>query len=748
MSRAAAWVAAGLAASALLASPQAGFGYSGVGRAAIERSGKVPATEDELDREIGELKRRLDAGDRQPQTAYRLAILRLNRPKGLDLSDARALLTKVLLADPGYEDALRLWTDLNPSDSELRRFLPALQERQRALPESPAHLWALARGQHRLGEYGAARQALTELERRWPEWGARASWLKAVIAGEREEAGEATEHFEAALVGLDDQTAELIWRSSFLVASRAEANRWGDLGEQARAEFLRGFWKRRDVFPLTPENERLAEHFQRLKRCREDYDLKSNGRSYLTMNDRFKDLSPDLPFYSSDVVYEYLSAVGPWLDHRGLVFVRHGEPERGVKTTTGVRAESWLYYRWTQTPLMFHFIDRRGVGEFVVTLNLAQATANNPLEDDPEVVVSSSGSFRDFRSLYASRATFHQLFQQMATSRSRYQVEEIIYQEASMMAAFLKEVWLDETSNLIDKDDLLPFAAYSANFRRDSDLVDTYVYYAIPEKELAKEGPKFEFDATVVIYDADWREELGSAEHHFRYERPPGKKPNKQDLLVGALELEALPPGRYKFAFQIRERHSDKIGVAKGGLTVDYYGPGWVDVSDLLLAESVTPSSQATRFDRHGHKVIPIPTRTLPQGREGKLYYEVYDLESGADGKNHYRVEYRILQIQQKPGIASKLFGIGMNIAYLFFPYQTFLAQAGLFGFDVATADPDKGLETWVEERHATPTDGVVSEVLDIDTTKYKKGVYQVYVTVKDHVSGSLSTRSLRFAVN
>ena len=45
------------------------------------------------------------------------------------------------------------------------------------------------------------------------------------------------------------------------------------------------------------------------------------------------------------------------------------------------------------------------------------------------------------------------------------------------------------------------------------------------------------------------------------------------------------------------------------------------------------------------------------------------------------------------------------------------------------------------------PVTEIVSETITLDTSNYDPGIYQAYVTVKDYVSGSISTRSVRFAV-
>jgi len=724
--------------------------YSGVGRAAVEKAlGRLPQSEKELGREFDELEKRLESGDRSAATSYAAAILRLNKPHGCTLDEPRRRLGDAIIADPGYADALELWVDLNPTQDELQRVGEALEARRRAGgDDEAATLYASATALWLLDDYGDAARACDAAEGVDESYRGRCRWLMTIIAAERENDEEATRQFEQALDALDDATAHLIWASARFVATKSETSNYEVLAAVDRPDFLRSFWKRRDAFPLTDENERIGEHLRRLAFARREYALQSNGRAYLTMHDTFKDLSPDLTFYSSSPLFDYQTSMPTWIDHRGLIYMRHGKPDRSTRSSIGTRSETWLFHRWTTRPLMFHFIDRRGVGEFVIALNLGQATAKGVLEDDPTRLI---GNAADFRELYATRSTFHMLFQRIATSRSVSGLEDSLNREAAMMAGFVREAFIDDTSNLLGREDVLPFAAYSANFRASDGKVDAFVYYAIPERELTDDDddPRtvFEFDATIVVFSSNWQEKIATAQHSFRYERPTDREPAKDDLLVGVLNLYGLDPDSYNFAFQLRERGSGKIGIAKGQMITDYFGPEWVDVSDLLLAAEISPDGQGSIFERNGRKVVPIPTRTVRKKRQASIYYEIYDLQPGLDDKTHYRIEYRVLQVQKQRGMASKLFGIGMNVASLFFPYQVFLTQAGLFGLDVITNNPEKGLEIFIEEREATPIEGAVSEAYELDTAELDAGIYQVYVTVKDYVSGAISTRKMRFAV-
>jgi len=110
-------------------------------------------------------------------------------------------------------------------------------------------------------------------------------------------------------------------------------------------------------------------------------------------------------------------------------------------------------------------------------------------------------------------------------------------------------------------------------------------------------------------------------------------------------------------------------------------------------------------------------------------------------------VDYKILKIQGQQGLGTTLFGLGMNVASIFFPYYTFLAQVGMFGVQQGMTGKEEGLTRSYEEHGATGSDGHESRVFALNPAKMDKGVYEIYVTSRDLSDGSMDMQSFRFAV-
>lgn len=105
-----------------------------------------------------------------------------------------------------------------------------------------------------------------------------------------------------------------------------------------RAQQLHTFWKRKDPVPETSENEFFQEYFRRLQEA----------------NDRFSD-----------------GLNAGWLTDRGAVYVSLGPPDevRGsLEARQGQeRSQIWLYRKALGFELRLVFVDRGGVGVFVLT---------------------------------------------------------------------------------------------------------------------------------------------------------------------------------------------------------------------------------------------------------------------------------------------------------------------------------------------------------------------------------------------
>jgi len=180
------------------------------------------------------------------------------------------------------------------------------------------------------------------------------------------------------------------------IADSAELRAFDALPDPpARARWLEAFWTRRDVVEARDAGERLAEHYRRWFYARRSFRLVSRHRHY--------DMT------------EVYRAKQVEFDDRGVIYLRHGEPDRRARfTCTGLEDpngegcaanESWLYRRKGDGgDLIFHFAARGDVQDYKLIESLVDALGfRNAVR---------AGAFSDpqVSELYATREEFGPLY--------------------------------------------------------------------------------------------------------------------------------------------------------------------------------------------------------------------------------------------------------------------------------------------------------------------------------------------------
>ncbi len=107
------------------------------------------------------------------------------------------------------------------------------------------------------------------------------------------------------------------------------------------------------------------------------------------------------------------------------------------------------------------------------------------------------------------------------------------------------------------------------------------------------------------------------------------------------VRLEA-PPGYYRLEVHVLDRLSGRQGRYRQMIELEKYQARSMKVSDLELAWRVVEGGPQDKFRKGELHVVPMPTRTYPQGQSIFVYYEIYNLKRDEYGQTRYRVEYTI----------------------------------------------------------------------------------------------------------
>ena len=175
---------------------------------------------------------------------------------------------------------------------------------------------------------------------------------------------------DSALAHAEDDPTDALWDEAWLIASPDEAARHEATQAGERRVFFERFWGQRDPDLLTPQNERLEEHYARRAEVRRMYRLlhpqrmtyhSTLARALQAFDDRRQD--QQLASLNSRALQDTVMplAFRAGLTAQGLVFLRHGRPDQQAICVTDLHRgftarsdaaclsyrdeEAWLY--WT-----------------------------------------------------------------------------------------------------------------------------------------------------------------------------------------------------------------------------------------------------------------------------------------------------------------------------------------------------------------------------------------------------------------
>ncbi len=490
---------------------------------------------------------------------------------------ARDAIFHILEHTPDYRDVWSVWRRLYESRGDVEHAVRLLA-RFHGPPADERRAEALIR----LEAYDSAEALLGRVITTGRDDAA--VWaLRAQAAYQRGDATDGRVYYQRAIARAATDTAKYLWLQVEAIASPDEMAEFAVTPPDSLSAFYRGFWARRDPDLTTTVNERIAEHFRRLREAREQFHILHpesmfhrsrlyrtlqgavSGAVYQTTKDvrGGSDILPgrsvfedrvaeaglgvdvrDLP--EPDSITRYATY---GFDGRGLIYLRFGRPARRYISSGALSddVEAWTYR-----------VDGREV-----TLTFARAT--------------NTASFSGGALLSGDFVIYP------TTQRELHNAGVMLEEDASSLAA------------------PFPLVAWEAVFR---DSVGSQIVYVQTNTDSAGA--------------AAWRKDGTDAAR-----------------AVGATPLELhLPPGRY--AFGVDAHAEGTLGRIRGELPVPSLAPGWLAVSSLLVG--VTTDSVPDRRTML-HTMLPS-LDIVRHGAPLSLYTEVYDLPADSDGVAHYELTY------------------------------------------------------------------------------------------------------------
>ncbi|MGE5091310.1 MAG: hypothetical protein ACM3OH_03990 [Bacillota bacterium] len=310
---------------------------------------------------------------------------------------ALVALGRSLAADSTWKPAAAALADLLVATGQ-DELEPAVQRAARAAASANAgpDAWlAIARMHRGLGHSDSAVASLRRYVQAGGDTGVAAlETARALEAFGLRDSAVATYEYGAVRAG---PAGRLLYRADVgWVATPAELAGFDSTTPATLGPWIRDFWRRRDVTALRPEGERLAEHLRRWNYVHEHFRIvgRTEGAQF-SDNPGGTGAGEDPALAGDDPVSgDNLGAMGTIspdamslieggrrvLDDRGIVYMRHGEPDKRASWGGGSAAlnvhgcvvanESWLYALPTGS-LLLHFCSSRRLGSTAATTLVA-----------------------------------------------------------------------------------------------------------------------------------------------------------------------------------------------------------------------------------------------------------------------------------------------------------------------------------------------------------------------------------------
>jgi tetratricopeptide (TPR) repeat protein len=326
---------------------------------------------------------------------------------------------------PGYRDTWEVWRTIYRGDGDRRRAVDILA----AHAGDPGADLRRAELLIELQRYDDADAILADLASRNRDASAWALWAQSALEAGDTERG--MERYWEAVRRAGSDTTEALWRQVDAIASPEEERAYATSAHVERPAFFRAFWASREPDLTTAENERVAEHFRRVRHAREQYRLlhpmnafhRSPLRRVLAGN-----VAPEIgriaaEFGARGVYLEHRSAFEEaiqsaglgvdvrdlpepdsltryrrfGLDGRGLIYLRFGKPQQ-TYVSSGLQAgevEVWRHLVDGE-PVVVTFARASGVSGFADVLSgdmLVYPTSQRELHNSAVMLERDETSF-------------------------------------------------------------------------------------------------------------------------------------------------------------------------------------------------------------------------------------------------------------------------------------------------------------------------------------------------------------------
>lgn len=527
---------------------------------------------------------------------------------------------------------------------------------ERQLESNPNHDDALARlgkGYFKTGKLSEGVATLSRLSRQYPQIQQKIrpvlTMIEAVFYLKNGDYDRAMSAFEGYVATLSPGEQGL-YSDIALVASEQEAKRFEALPEDRKPDYGRQFWKERDADPTTAVNERLVEHYRRVLFTRTNF----GDRKF------------------------------PW-DRRGDVYVRYGDPDDRQQFMMGVgeKQESNLKADpMGSVPRTLAGSQSRG-GTVSETSDLIRDAVQSEGAERRTYAPTGNARVDAIREMNLQQR-YNLAVEASTFGVSAYRAESWVY-----VALGAELFFVDQLNNgifdypLITQSRDVKIAARQAQYhpskvveelikqtpdayrhdfggdplrifydivayQGDGNNSDVEVAFAVPVYQLGSRvdgrGDVTTLESRVSLLDESWNEVAQAKTIFGPFERPAVVLSGNTSTEIATFQMPlSVLPGEHELAVAVKDAVTRKIGVYRQPTTISSYTAATLLISDIKQATSVNPTLRKRgNFLRNSFEIIPNPTHIFASNQPVHLYYELYNLKLGSDGKSQFQTEISV----------------------------------------------------------------------------------------------------------
>lgn len=581
-----------------------------------------------------------------------------------DMGDGENYALQALQKDPSFSLAWRILGDWFLKIEDDRKARDAYQKYLALEPDDVEIAQRLGLVLLRLNDYAQIDRLIAPILRAKPE----ASELVPVVGIKNirvKRFQEATRLFNRFLSQVDERERKL-YEDIQTVAPQDALRVYASLSDVDQAKFRDRFWNEKDPDLSSPYNERQLIHYERVWVARQEFGqevypwdqrgavfIRYGQPDYRTRSGWAPTLPPAKVQEIKERAYMDLYEYPPEGELIGPVF-----PVRSDRAIGIVQEEELAMLEIGQEDNSFDEGVQRNVTDGQFTNNSGQESyAPVTMQNDHSIVPWESwvytdiegGLVFDFTKEMGGMSGYN--FAPIPPIPPRMLRSTIRIAEYAPAISFERAV--SNKADNFNKAPVLPIETFYydvADFRGGTSRTRVDVSYSIPLSNLMVvtdgQQPQVRLERALALADSSYAVVYRQAK---RVQIAADTTRIEMGQIVDAIRQD-VPPGTYHLTLTLKDLMSGRQGQLSRDVVVEPYDTQSLQVSDLMLANTISELVQDIRFRRGSWEITPNPDRQYRAPRTLAFYCEVYNLKKNEFGQTHYKVTTAVKAVDERAG--------------------------------------------------------------------------------------------------